>query len=383
MHFPLTGPHWYSAGMKSPLIDRRSAVIHALRLWLQGILVLLLPIYAQAQIGMRELRLGSVLVTLVYPSDATARPLSRGPFSISVAPDAPATDQLHRLIVISHGGGGSAIADHDLAAALARAGFVVAQPQHKGDNYLDTSDAGPVSFQRRPREVIEVIDALGKDSYWSARLDLRKVGVHGMSAGGVTGLSLAGGQWRMLNLIRHCGEHPLEDEGFCFAGTKNNSQLRTARSAQFKSTKGVAEEHLPNELKVLHGGRTPNADQGDPRPDLRIASLTLAVPVAAIFSSDSLARVQIPVGVVSAHQDMVLLPVYHSDYVLKHVKNSTELMRLPAGHFDVLGPWPPSVADAVAGEQVRGGLPTPGFNPELRKTMQQYIVAFHRKNLLP
>ncbi len=338
---------------------------------------------AIAQVGMTEWRAGALPVTLVYPTEAPTRPQSFGPFSIDVALNAPALNQRQRLIVISHGTGGSAIADHALAATLARAGFVVAQPLHAGDNSQDSSQAGPVAFERRPREVSQVIDAIAKDPVWSTRLDLSKVGVHGMSAGGVTGLSLAGAQWRMLNLIRHCNANAQADESFCFQGAKDG-KARAERQASYGRAKYVPEIFLPAELKALHGGSTPTRDQPDPRPDPRVAAVSLAVPLAVIFSPESLARIRIPVGVVSAQRDEVLVPRFHSARVLAHCKTCTLLADLPgAGHFDVLWPWPESTAREVAARQVRGGLPVPGFDPRLREAAHARIAAFHRQHLLP
>ncbi|MFM7331568.1 MAG: alpha/beta hydrolase family protein [Brachymonas sp.] len=336
--------------------------------------------HASAQIGMREVMLGKVATTLVYPTPEKTKPLTRGPFTVDVALDAPALEQRQRLIIMSHGSGGSAIADHALAAALAKAGFVVVQPLHQGDNYMDARDAGPVSFERRPSEIIQVLNALGQDSYWANRLDLSKVGVHGMSAGGVTGLTLAGAQWRTLNVVRHCGEYEKEDEGFCFNGAKEGA-ARSTREASFKRAQGVPEVFLPSDLKLVKGGRDISATQPDPRQDARIASVSLMVPLAAIFSEESLARIQIPVAVVSAQQDLVLLPRFHSDRVLRHVKTSVQLAKLPGGHFDVLWPWPESVAKDVAAQQVRGGMPTPGFDAALRESAHEQIVKFHRQHL--
>jgi predicted dienelactone hydrolase len=338
---------------------------------------------AQAQVGMSTWHVQARPVTLIYPTQAVARPQSFGPFTIDVALNAAPLDQRQRLIVISHGTGGSAIADHALAAALARAGFVVAQPQHEGDNWQDTRLAGPESFQRRPQEVIRVIDALAKDPKWSARLDLSKVGVHGMSAGGVTGISLAGGQWRMLNLVRHCQAHPKADESFCFQGAKDGP-ARAERQAQYDRARYVPEFFLPTGLKALHGGRAPTKDSAEVRPDPRVASVTLAVPLSNIFSAESLARIRVPVGVVSAQRDEVLEPRFHSDHLLANCKACTRLADLPnAGHFDVLWPWPESVAREVAAMQVRGGAPEPGFDSRLREAAHAKIVAFHRQHLRP
>jgi pimeloyl-ACP methyl ester carboxylesterase len=112
--------------------------------------------------------------------------------------------------------------------------------------------------------------------------------------------------------------------------------------------------------------------------------VSLAVPLAVIFSPESLARIRIPVGVVSAQRDEVLVPRFHSARVLAHCKTCTLLADLPgAGHFDVLWPWPGSTAREVAARQVRGGLPVPGFDPRLRVAAHARIAAFHRQHLLP
>ena len=88
-------------------------------------------------VGMAQIQVGGMPVTLVYPTLQPARSVTNGPFVLQVAPDATPQPGLRRLVVMSHGTGGSAQSDHTLAATLARAGFVVAQPLHAGDNYKD------------------------------------------------------------------------------------------------------------------------------------------------------------------------------------------------------------------------------------------------------
>ncbi|WP_374519158.1 alpha/beta hydrolase family protein [Hydrogenophaga sp.] len=356
---------------------------HPLRLALLGLLCTLASA-ASAQVGMRDFQAQGIPVTMVYPTSETATPQTKGPFTIEVATDATPTQGRHRLIVMSHGTGGSAIADHALAARLARAGFVVAQPLHTGDNYLDQRLSGPASFEKRPGEVTQVIDALAQDSLWSGRLALDKVGVHGMSAGGVTGIALAGGQWRLLNLVRHCDAHAQDDESFCFQGAKD-AQARADLQARYARGRQVPEAFLPADLTTLHGGRSPSTAQVvDPRPDARVASVSLAVPLAAIFSPESLARIRIPVGVVSAQRDEVLVPSFHSDYLLRHCTACTRLADLPgAGHRDVLWPSPDSAAQRAAAEQEPSRVPVPGFDGRLRDAAHDRIVAFHRQHLLP
>lgn len=342
---------------------------------------------ASAQVGLSERRLADLDVTLVYPTAAVAKPTVLGPVTVDVALDAPlaAATGPRRLVVISHGTGGSAHTDHALARTLALQGFVVAQPLHRGDNFRDTRDAGPTAFARRPREVTALIDALAADAQWGPQLALDRVGVHGMSAGGVTGLSLAGAQWRLLNLVQHCLDHGDADAGFCLQGAVTPEQ-RTQRQAQYAGVRGVPEAYLPPSLTGWQGGRATTASDaerpGDARPDPRIAAVTLAVPVAAPFSAESLSRIQVPVAVVSADRDQVLLPRHHAEHVLANCKTCTRLMDLRgAGHFDILWPWPEAIARAVAAGQVRGGQPEPGFDAAQRDEAHRRIGAFLLEHL--
>ena len=335
---------------------------------------------AQAQVGMSQIQVGLLPVTLLYPTLATAKTIQRGPFEISVALEAAPSAKRHHLIVFSHGTGGSPQADFTLAAAFARAGFVVAQPLHAGDNFQDASKAGPIAFQTRPAEVSQVIDGLAGHPRWAPLLMLDKIAVHGMSAGGITGLALAGAQWRTLNLVQHCNKVQDLDAGFCYQGAASGDARRD-RAASFERAKGVPEAFLPTEIKTLRGGMSLSDGNTDVRPDKRIASVTLSVPVAAIFSAQSLSRIQIPVGLVTAKYDQVLVPQFHSEYVLEHCRVCRRLADLPAGHFDLLSPWPTSVAQDVARGQVRGGLPLASFDPKLRDNAFDQIVQFHLNSL--
>ena len=98
---------------------------------------------AQAQVGMTTYHVQARPVTLIYPTQLASTPVTFGPFTLAVAMNAAPSPGRHRLIVMSHGTGGSPVPDHALAAALVRAGFVVAQLLHEGDNYLDQRLAGP------------------------------------------------------------------------------------------------------------------------------------------------------------------------------------------------------------------------------------------------
>ena len=337
-------------------------------------------------VGMRQIQSNGMPITLVYPSAAAAQAVTQGAFTVQVASNAQplaAASGKRALIVLSHGTAGSALPDHTLAATLARAGFVVAQPEHRGDSWQDFSRAGPENWKTRPQDVSETIDAVAHDPVLAPLVDTRRVGVHGMSAGGVTGLALAGAQWRMLDLAKHCAQHLEEDIGFCLNGLAGKTWPQLLRKTQFFVARVLTENNAPDNLKVVYGGKSSGQATGqDPRPDPRIAAVSLSVPVGAIFTPESLARIRIPVALSTSGDDGVLLPRFHSQHVLKHCTHCTTLSDHPtAGHFDWLSPWPDSVAQTVATTQMRGGIPNPAFSNEARQKAFDQIALFFKQKL--
>ena len=347
--------------------------------------LLLAASISHAQVGMRKMVSGDMPITVTYPTASPSLPITNGPFTIHAAKDAEplaAPPASRRLIVLSHGTAGSTDNDHDLAATLARAGFVVAQPLHRGDNFKDFSQAGPGSWRTRPGDVTETINALAQDPLLGPQLDLQHVGVHGMSAGGGTGIMMAGGQWRMWELVQHCAHHLDEDIGFCLNGLAAHPLKQTLRKAQFALSRlFLTEDNAPASMKMLQGGQSPSQSQ-DPRPDPRITAVSVAVPLGVIFTPESLARIRIPVALTTAGNDGVLLPRFHSDKILQNCTSCTRLSDHPiAGHFDWLSPWPAPVATAVAATQTRGGMPNPNFSPEERQKAFEQIALFFKQKL--
>ncbi len=327
---------------------------------------------ALAQVGMREINVDGLPITLVYPTDDQAVMVKFSSFEINVAMNAKPKLGNNRLIVMSHGTGGSASSDHELAAALAKAGYIVAQPLHSGDNWKDVSRAGPASWTTRPAEISKSINALAKDATFSNLFDVSKVGVHGMSAGGMTAVSVSGGQWSLLTMIKHCGKNMDEDIGFCLSGSTNDKTEQLKRRAQFLAGANAPEAFLPAELKATHGAI-----------DNRIKATTLAVPLAATFTAASLAAINIPVGVLGASNDEWLVPKFHSEYLLANCTKCVSLSTLPnAGHMDLLSPWPQDVATSVGEKVLRGGMPNPKFEPKDRTQGFERIVQFFNQQLI-
>ena len=68
---------------------------------------------------------GPISVALYYPTQAQARPIAMGPFTVHVAIQGPVDAPLKGLIVLSHGRGGTEIGHTSIAEALARHGYLV------------------------------------------------------------------------------------------------------------------------------------------------------------------------------------------------------------------------------------------------------------------
>ena len=329
-------------------------------------LLALLCSAAQAAAGLAELPglAGDNPVTVIYPSDAPATLLKRGLFSIQAAWQAAPKKGNGRLVVISHGSGGSAWTYWDLARALVEAGFVVAAPLHKGDNYQDTSQIGPPSWRRRPAEVSRAIDAVGKDARLAPLLELDKVGVYGMSAGGHTALALAGGRWSPAMLARHCEAHIGEDFHGCvgvstslkhdgFDGVRKSVALWVI-AWRFSDAAWVSYE------------------------DRRVQAVVAGVPVAADFDMASLAAPRVPLGLVIADQDKWLSPKFHAGAVRAACKPCELVAELPTGgHGALLSPFPPKLPPASAALLDD----PPGFDRKVLPEVDRRIVDFFRRHL--
>jgi predicted dienelactone hydrolase len=305
-------------------------------------------------------------VTVFYPTDTKAVALKRGPFTLQVAQEAAPRRGNGRLVIVSHGSGGNPWVHGNLAAALVEAGFVVAMPEHRGDNFKDRANPGPPSWKRRPAEVSRAIDAVARDPRFAALIAADKVGVYGMSAGGHTALSLAGGRWSELGFRRHCERNIADDFPACagLASALTGGWLDSFR--KWTTLSFIAWRF------------------GDPTPqthtDERVKAIVAAVPYAADFDMDSLAAPRVPLGLVNAGKDQWLAPRFHALAVLKACKSCVMVADLPtAGHGALLSPLPPGLTGQV------GALlnDPPGFDRKLLPPVDRKIADFFRQHLLP
>jgi len=136
-----------------------------------------------------------------YPCTEPPGEIDLGALVIDGTRDCPLLAEHLPLVVISHGSLGAYFDHHDTAAALADAGFVVAAISHRGDNIPTLADAADPSVMfERPRAIIRLIDFMLSASPAATAIDRERIGFFGFSAGGFTGLQLAGADpyWAVL-----------------------------------------------------------------------------------------------------------------------------------------------------------------------------------------
>jgi len=290
-----------------------------------------------ANLGFTQLKQDSGgSTTVFYPTSAAESPVVLGPFELSWAKDATPIKGNGRLIVISHGSGGSPWVHTDLARALVAHGFVVALPQHHGDNYQDTSSPGPESWVKRPHEVSRAIDLVANDSQLAAHVSFDSVGVFGGSAGGHTALSLAGGEWSSARFRDHCNQNIELDFSSCvgFTTLLNGNWLDAVKV--WVARRIISFRFSDNTINRYS--------------DPRIKAAVAMVPFAADFVPQSLAEPRVPLGLVVAAKDVNQIPAFHVEAVRRACEPRCKvIMYLPdAGHGAMLSPMPPLQQGSVA-----------------------------------
>jgi hypothetical protein len=311
--------------------------------WLVASVLIACPV-AHAQVPTEAPRLGfmqlpqpdGAATTVFYPAAGDEVPVRQGPFQLSWVPGGEPLKGNGRLVVISHGSGGSPWVHVDLARALVHRGFTVAVPLHHGDSYLDPSQPGPVSWRKRPQEISEAIDRVARHQALAGRLSFDAVGVFGGSAGGHAVLSLAGGAWSDERFKSHCDQNIEQDFSSC-VGFLTLLQGDALDPLKIWAARRVI--HCRFSDATLHRHREP-----------RITAAVAMVPFAADFIPESLARPAVHLGLVIARKDVNQVPRFHVENIVKACAPHCEVvMDLPeGGHGAMLSPMPPLGRGSVA-----------------------------------
>ncbi|MGW1892482.1 alpha/beta hydrolase family protein [Streptomyces sp. NPDC002004] len=176
------------------------------------------------------------------------------------------------LAVVSHGTGGSGSSMEWLVGPLREAGFRVVALDHHGNNFVDGYEPeGFLHVWERPRDVSFALDALAREQ------PLGPVGVAGFSLGGYTAVALAGARvdpqilWAVMT-----GAVPLPE------------------IPEFPGALEALRKKYPLDDSSRRALDTAGADLSDPRVR---AVFQVAPGVGALVTPESLATIQVPVGI--------------------------------------------------------------------------------------
>lgn len=271
-----------------------------------------------------------------YPAEAPLKEWDAGPFPVHATPGIPiAPGQRFPIVLFSHGGGpggGNPLLHRDLAAALARNGFIVVMPIHG-----NTAQRLMV----RPVQVREALEAVLADRRFGAAADPARIGMIGYSLGGAVTLILAGAQPDFPQFAAYCRDHP-GDSGAC----------RTVRGP----------DRPPADLHAVK-----------PRP---LSALVLLDPLSALFDADGLAGLRMPILLYRPEHGDVLREEGNADALAAALPLAPDLRTVPGGHNVFVDPCPaalqadPECVDAAGVD--RGSV---------HRRLEDEIVAFFREKL--
>lgn len=192
--------------------------------------------------------------------------------------------------------------------------------------------------------------------------------VYGMSAGGHTALSLAGGRWSPALLYKHCEANLADDFQACVG-------LATQLTGGWVD--GLKKWVAIWVMQAKFADDTALRQHRDPR----IAAVVAGVPAAADFDPSSLAKPSAALALVTARQDVWLHPQFHSSRILAACLPRCEhLADLPrGGHGAYLSPLPPGIT-GLEGQMLND---PPGFDraAELPAVESKIVDFFNRKLL--
>jgi predicted dienelactone hydrolase len=159
--------------------------------------------------------------------------------------------------------------------------------------------------------------------------------MYGMSAGGHTALTLAGGRWSPAQLLQHCEAHISEDFQTC-AGLSTSLSGGALDGLKKRIALWVLSSKLSDATWYSH-------------TDPRISAIVAGVPFAADFDGSSFAKLRVALGIVTAKEDHWLIPKFHSDRILQMCPACVRVADIEnGGHGALLSPLPPDRTGLIA-----------------------------------
>lgn len=265
----------------------------------------------------------ALAVTVWYPSKGDGRTGSAGenPIFENSTASRNATIEAGRfpIVLVSHGSGSRADGMGWIAIELAKAGFIVAGPNHPGTTSGDSTPEATPKIWERTQDISDVITALSADPRFKASVDKTRIGVLGFSLGGSTAIELAGAR-ADLDAYKH----------YC----ETNSDMMDCR--WFRGGRGFAggEEVAvePLNLDSVDRNRFEQSNR-----DARISGAVLVDPgLVEAFKPDSIGAIDIPLAFINLGSAGEIPAAVLSEALAKKASKATYAQVDKADHFSFL-----------------------------------------------
>ncbi|MGF9567438.1 dienelactone hydrolase family protein [Neorhizobium sp. JUb45] len=255
-----------------------------------------------------------------YPTSVAEEPWQAGPFTISATRGAaPVKDRRFPVVLFSHGSGGTPLSHRNLAAMLARAGYIVVAPLHVGDaaGHPRLADK-PKVLSLRPRQATAALEAFLQNARFAPFIDAERIGMIGYSAGGYTALVLAGAHPNFQQAIAYCATEGRSDIGSC----------------------GQARDRPPQPAA--------RNDAALPQTNIRLKAVVLMDPLGMLFDQAGLAALTMPILMMRPQDDSYLRAAPNALELVRNLPKRPQETVVEGAHFVFIDPCPEVVRAEAA-----------------------------------
>ncbi|MDP9839296.1 putative dienelactone hydrolase [Neorhizobium huautlense] len=311
-------------------------------------------------------------VTIWYPSEGDGQPTvsqTDKVFQASVA-NTGATIREGRfpLILMSHGSGSRAEGMGWIGVELAKAGYIVAAPNHPGTTSGDSTPAATPKIWERAQDMSVLVTAFSKNKNWQSSIDADRIGILGFSLGGSTAMELAGARGDLTAYKRYCDKNPGMMDCTWFAGGRGYAG-------------GERVDVEPLDLDSIDRARFEQQNR-----DTRISSVVSVDPgLATTFRKDSLQEIDMPVTLINLGSPGAVPLAVLSDQLAKDIPGATYAQVAGADHFSFLPVCKKGAADFLksVGEIDPICEETARPRAEIHEELSQLIIASFERDLKP
>lgn len=171
-----------------------------------------------------EVKGRSYSAALWYPSHRAESEINDADWTIRCGRNGKIADGVFPLVLISHDSAGSKHSLHDLAAMLARHGFIVLCISHTGDNYRDADLVfSPALIPSRVYQLKRMLDLFLAMPEWAEHVDVSRLALVGIGTGASTVLALSGAPLNGPGYEAYCTQNPT-DEIYCSQWARSRMQ---------------------------------------------------------------------------------------------------------------------------------------------------------------